>query len=78
MVVIDTQRILIFLPKKLSEIDLRDFFNRFNDSMDVAEAELGYGIKCKVQSHKIQPNAQGTFPTVQINIAFAIVLMRLQ
>ncbi|MCW7364042.1 nucleotidyl transferase AbiEii/AbiGii toxin family protein [Escherichia coli] len=56
--------------KKLSEIDLGDFFNRFNDSMDVAEAELGYGIKCKVQSHKIQPNAQGTFPTVQINIAF--------
>ncbi|WP_241373785.1 hypothetical protein [Klebsiella pneumoniae] len=38
--------------------------------MYVAEAELGYGIKCKVQSHKIQTNAQGTFPTVKINIAF--------
>ncbi|WP_241365362.1 nucleotidyl transferase AbiEii/AbiGii toxin family protein, partial [Klebsiella pneumoniae] len=32
--------------------------------------DLVYCIKCKVQSHKIQPNAQGTVPTVQINIAF--------
>ncbi|WP_241373820.1 hypothetical protein [Klebsiella pneumoniae] len=38
--------------------------------MEVAEADLGYCFKCKVKSHKIQPNEQGTFPTVQINIAF--------
>lgn len=56
--------------KPLKDIDLEALFSVFNDSMDVAEAELGYGLKCKVQSYRIQPHPQGTFPTVQIKVAY--------
>ncbi|WP_080074120.1 nucleotidyl transferase AbiEii/AbiGii toxin family protein [Salmonella enterica] len=56
--------------KTLKDIDLEALFSVFNDSMDVAEAELGYGLKCKVQSYRIQPHPQGTFPTVQIKVAY--------
>lgn len=56
---------------RLAEIDLAEFGNSFDEALDVAEAELAYGMKCKLQSHKIQPNAQGTFPTVKLKIAYA-------
>jgi len=68
---------------KLSDFDIESFFTKLNDSMDLAESGLGYGLKCKVQSYKIQPNPQGTFPTVQIKIAFcertnAVAMQRLE
>lgn len=56
---------------RLTEVSLEEFTQSFNDSLDVAEAELAYGMKCKLQSYKIQPNAQGTFPTVKLKVAYA-------
>jgi len=56
---------------RLAEVSLEEFTGNFNDSLDVAEAELAYGMKCKLQSYKIQPNAQGTFPTVKLKVAYA-------
>ncbi|WPN62675.1 nucleotidyl transferase AbiEii/AbiGii toxin family protein [Pseudomonas sp. P9_35] len=56
---------------RLAEVSLEEFTGSFNDSLDVAEAELAYGMKCKLQSYKIQPNAQGTFPTVKLKVAYA-------
>lgn len=56
---------------RLSEISLEEFIGDFNDSLDVAEAELAYGMKCKLQSYKIQPKAEGTFPTVKLKVAYA-------
>jgi predicted nucleotidyltransferase component of viral defense system len=58
--------------KKLSEINLEVFESTLNDSMDVIESYLNYGIKCKLQSHKIKPNPQGTFPTVTIKIGYCL------
>lgn len=56
--------------KKLSEIDLPEFIQTLNDSMDIVETGLNYGIKCNLQSHQIKPNAQGTFPTIKMKIAY--------
>ncbi len=56
---------------RLAEISLEEFIGDFNDSLDVAEAELAYGMKCKLQSYKIQPKAEGTFPTVKLKVAYA-------
>ncbi len=58
--------------KKLSEIDLEVFESSLNDSMDVVESYLNYGIRCKLQSHKTKPNPQGTFPTVTIKIGYCL------
>lgn len=58
--------------KKLSEIDLDVFEKTFNDSMDLVESFLNYGIKCKLQSKKTEPNAQGTFPTIKMKIAYCL------
>ncbi len=55
----------------LADISLAEFEQNFNDALDVAEAELAYGMKCKLQSHKIQPNAEGTFPTVKLKVAYS-------
>lgn len=55
----------------LADVNIAEFEAGFNDALDVAEAELAYGMKCKLQSHKIQPNAQGTFPTVKLRIAYS-------
>lgn len=55
----------------LTEVDLAEFEANFNDALDVAEAELAYGMKCKLQSRKIQPNAEGTFPTVKLKVAYS-------
>lgn len=56
---------------RLIDFSLEAFEAEFNDALDLAEAELAYGLKCKLQSYKIQPNAQGTFPTVKLKVAFS-------
>ena len=58
--------------KKLSEIDLEVFEKTLNDSMDLVESLLNYGIKCKLQSKKTEPNAQGTFPTIKMKIGYCL------
>jgi predicted nucleotidyltransferase component of viral defense system len=58
--------------KKLSDINLDNFEDSFNEALDVSEATLNYGLKCQVQSYKIQPNPQGTFPTIKIKIAYCM------
>jgi len=58
--------------KKLSEIDLEVFEKTLNDSMDLVESSLNYGIKCKLQSKKTEPNAQGTFPTIKMKIGYCL------
>lgn len=57
--------------QKLKDVDLTQFRTEFNDALDVAAAELGYGINCKVQKCKAEPNEEGTFPTLKITIGYA-------
>jgi len=58
--------------KKLSEVNLEEFKSSFNDALDVAESELNYGIKCRVQSYIIKPNPKGTFPTIKLKLAYCM------
>lgn len=58
--------------KKLSEIDLEVFEKTLNDAMDLVESSLNYGIKCKLQSKKTEPNAHGTFPTIKMKIGYCL------
>lgn len=58
--------------KTLSEIDLEQFELILNDAMDYVESALNYGVKCRLQSYNIQPNAQGTFPTIKIKIGYCL------
>lgn len=58
--------------KKLSEIDLDEFEVTLNDAMDLVETALNYGVKCRLQSHQIKPNAQGTFPTIKMKLGYCL------
>lgn len=58
--------------KTLSEIDLNEFESTLNDAMDLVESFLNYGVKCKLQSYDIKPNAKGTFPTIKMKIAYCL------
>jgi predicted nucleotidyltransferase component of viral defense system len=58
---------------KYQDFDQEKFVSEFNDRLDVAGSELNYGIRCRLQSCKIMPNAQGTFPTLKIKIGHASV-----
>jgi predicted nucleotidyltransferase component of viral defense system len=58
--------------KKLVEIDLEVFEKTLNDAMDYVESLLNYGIKCKLQSKKTEPNPFGTFPTIKIKIGYCL------
>lgn len=57
--------------QKLKDVDLAQFRAEFNDALDIAAAELGYGITCKVQKCKAEPNEEGTFPTLKMTIGYA-------
>ncbi|STG93261.1 Uncharacterised protein [Escherichia coli] len=60
MVVIDTQRILIFLPKKnFLKLTWGIFSIGLMTQWMLLRLNWDMVFKCKVQSHKIQPNAQG-------------------
>lgn len=58
--------------KKLAEIDLEEFEKSLNESMDVVESGLNYGIKCQLQSYQIKPNPKGTFPTIKMKLAYCL------
>ncbi|MFP3927251.1 nucleotidyl transferase AbiEii/AbiGii toxin family protein [Pseudomonas sp. W5-36] len=58
--------------KKLSEINLEEFEKTLNDAMDLVESYLNYGIKCRLQSRKPEPNAHGTFPTIKMKIGYCL------
>lgn len=58
--------------KTLSEINLDEFEATLNDAMDLVESFLNYGVKCKLQSYDIKPNAKGTFPTIKMKIAYCL------
>ncbi|CAI8932076.1 hypothetical protein EMIT0P4_470015 [Pseudomonas sp. IT-P4] len=58
--------------KTLSEINLDEFESTLNDSMDLVESSLNYGVKCKLQSYDIKPNPQGTFPTIKMKLAYCL------
>jgi predicted nucleotidyltransferase component of viral defense system len=58
--------------KKLTDLDLGKFEESFNNALDLAESNLNYGLKCQVQSYKIQPNPEGTFPTIKIKVAYCL------
>lgn len=58
---------------RYQDFDQEGFISEFNDRLDVAGSELNYGVRCKLQSCKVMPNAQGTFPTLKIKIGHASV-----
>lgn len=57
--------------KKYKDLDPEAFKAYFNESLEVAAAELNYGLRCNLQSWKVLPNASGTFPTVKIKIGYS-------
>jgi len=56
--------------RKFTADEIPRLESQLNAQLDVAEAELNYGLKCQFQSYQVQPSANGTFPTVQIKIAY--------
>jgi predicted nucleotidyltransferase component of viral defense system len=58
--------------KKLSEIDLNVFEKKLNRSLDLVESALNYGLKCQLQSYTIQPNLNGTFPTIKMKVSYCL------
>lgn len=47
------------------------FIDAFDEALNVASVELMYGIKCKVQSFRVEPNKNSTFPGVKMTIGYA-------
>lgn len=66
-----TEDIDFSTAEKLSEIDKEEFEEELNEALQVASDELPYGVKCKVQSCKIQPKIDATFPSFNLKIGYA-------
>lgn len=56
---------------KFKDFDEDSFKTEMNDSLISASGELGYTLRCWIQKMKIEPNPEGTFPTLKINIGYA-------
>jgi len=56
---------------KFKDFKEDEFSKELNELLTVSAAELGYTITCWVQKTEVQPNAEGTFPTLQIKIGCA-------
>lgn len=66
-----TEDIDFSTAEKLTEIDKDEFEAELNESLQVASSELQYGVECRVQSCKIQPRAEATFPSFNLKIGYA-------
>ena len=51
----------------------KEFIDELNEALQVAQAELPYGVKCKVQSLKVQPrnSQEDSFPSFNLKIGYA-------
>jgi predicted nucleotidyltransferase component of viral defense system len=56
---------------KFKDFDESSFTQEMNDSLISASGDLGYTLRCWVQKTVIEPNPEGTFPTLKINIGYA-------
>ena len=56
---------------KIDDTNIDDFIKDLNDSLDISRIKLGHRIKCIVQSYKIKPRIESTFPTLHIKIGYA-------
>lgn len=66
-----TEDIDFSTAEKLTAIDKNEFETELNESLQVASSELQYGVECRVQSCKIQPRAEATFPSFNLKIGYA-------
>lgn len=57
--------------KKLDIKNLDAFRENLNGKLTEANSELLYNIECRVQSTKVQPNAEAKFPSLKIKIGYA-------
>jgi predicted nucleotidyltransferase component of viral defense system len=57
--------------RMIKEVDIPEFKENLNDRLLEARAELLYEVECKVQSVKIQPNKEATFPSLKVKIGYA-------
>jgi hypothetical protein len=64
----------------LQVFDRVKFKARLEESLLVASDNLPYQVRCVLQSFKVQPNEQATFPTLKLKIGYArrsdLALMR--
>lgn len=58
---------------KISDVNEDEFVGSMNDALSLAEDDLGYGIRCRVQSLKVQPknHKDAKFPSFNITIGYA-------
>lgn len=56
---------------KFKDFNEESFIKELDDSLISASGELGLTIRCWVQRTEVEPNAEGTFPTLKINIGYA-------
>lgn len=57
--------------QKFKDFDSAAFETELNEVLIEAAGELGYTLRCWVQKTVVQPNAEGTFPTLQVKIGYA-------
>lgn len=56
---------------KFKDFNEQKFREELNDSLISAAGELGYTFRCWVQRTEIEPNPNGTFPTLRVNVGYA-------
>lgn len=57
--------------QKFQDFGQDAFEKELNEVLIAAAGELGYTLRCWVQKTKVQPNAKGTYPTLQVKIGYA-------
>jgi predicted nucleotidyltransferase component of viral defense system len=71
-----TEDIDFSTSEKYSEINNEVFEKELNDALLIAFDELAYGVKCLVQSLKVQPRKHienATFPSLKLTVGYAQV-----
>lgn len=69
-----TEDIDFSTSEKYQNIDTEEFKKELNEALLVAYEELQYGVKCLVQSCKVQPKngvENATFPSLKLKIGYA-------
>lgn len=57
--------------RKYKDFDKDEFKKELNDLLTASAGDLSYPFHCWVQRMKIEPNPDGTYPTLKINIGYA-------
>lgn len=56
---------------KYKDINVAEFKEELNEALLIAYDTLNYGVRCSLQSLKVQPKENATFPSLKLNIGYA-------